>query len=107
MLVFWMLFCPVVFAGDALVSPSGYRLIFADLPSPYTGDVERLASQLETPSGARVRGDIQESLYGQEHWFRWESHRSWPYDALRQWTGGASCCMWYWFVPRGITGTRG
>lgn len=87
------------FAEDKL-SASGYRLVFDNLPSPFTGEIDYLASHLITPDGARVTGAIQKTLYGAPHWFKWEGHPSWPYDALRQWTGGAGCCMWYWFVSK-------
>lgn len=68
--------------------------MFDDIASPY-GGTEYLASQLLTPDGRVL---LTDPPYGHPHWFQWEGHPSWKYDALRVWTGGASCCMWYWFV---------
>ena len=95
-----VLFClfilnPVPTNGhDTLISSSGFKLMFDDIASPF-GGIEHLASQLLTPDGRVLLTDV---TYGTPHWFKWEGHPSWQYDALRVWTGGGSCCMWYWFV---------
>ncbi len=81
-------------------SESGYQLVFDRVPTHYGEYTELLATQLRAPDGTIMRGEFSESRYGAPHWFTWQSHPSWKYDALRQWTGGMHCCMWYWFVSK-------